>query len=212
MQMESSAPAKKWRGQTLHDRADERREQLLDTAYDLVAAEGVGALTMRAVTRAANLSPRYFYESFPDRDALLFAVFDRTVEQLQQRVAAAMADSEGMEAKCRAAFSAAAHAFDEDPRAARLLLREALADNMLREHALAALPHFVFATATHFLPEPADQHGVDALRLQLDMSALSGAVVTLFLDWTEDRLAIPREELVDYCTELVVGILIRHAG
>ncbi|WP_049793645.1 TetR/AcrR family transcriptional regulator [Hoyosella subflava] len=210
MATESSAPAKKWRGRTLHVRADERRQQLLDAAYELVANEGVAALTMRAVTRAANLSPRYFYESFPDRDALLFAVFDRTVEQLQQRVAGAMADEEGMEAKCYAAFDAAAREFESDPRAARLLLREALGDNTLREHALHGLPHFILAAAAQVLSEFGDQNSVDEMRLQLDTSALSGSVVTLFLDWTEGRLTLPRGRLVSYCTELVVGILTRH--
>ncbi|MBB3037361.1 TetR/AcrR family transcriptional regulator [Hoyosella altamirensis] len=212
MTTESPAPAKKWRGQTLHDRADERREQLLDAALELVANEGVAALTMRAVTRAASLSPRYFYESFPDRDALLFAVFDRTVEQLQQRVAGAMADEEGMEPKCYAAFDCAARFFDHDPRAARLLLRESLADNTLREHALDALPHFILSTAVEFLSDAAVATDVDQTRIQLDTSALSGSVVTLFLDWTEGRLDLPRERLVSYCTELVVGMLNRHAA
>lgn len=44
----------------------------------LLGDGGAVAVTMRAVVRAAQLSPRYFYESFASREELLFAVHDRS--------------------------------------------------------------------------------------------------------------------------------------
>ncbi|WP_328821036.1 hypothetical protein [Nocardia sp. CY41] len=45
---------KLWRGQTPQDRSGDRREQLLDVAFDLLGTGGSAAVTMRAVTRQVN--------------------------------------------------------------------------------------------------------------------------------------------------------------
>ena len=68
---------KLWRGQTLQDRSSDRREQILVVGEQLLGSGGVAAVTMRAVTRQANLSPRYFYETFDSREDLVIAVYDR---------------------------------------------------------------------------------------------------------------------------------------
>ena len=58
------------------------RVRLLDAAFELLGTEGWSATTVRAVCQAAQLNPRYFYESFDDLDGLVVAVYDRTVEEL----------------------------------------------------------------------------------------------------------------------------------
>ncbi|MEB3031850.1 TetR/AcrR family transcriptional regulator [[Mycobacterium] nativiensis] len=195
-------------GRTLSDRVDDRRRQLLDAGFRILADEGGSALTMRAVTRAAQLSPRYFYESFASREELLFAVFDQTVQRVQAVVAEAVrAADDHPAARIRAAFDSATRLFEDDPRIVRVVLRNAFAENALRDHAYAALPGFVLATAVDLAGEiPAD-----VVALQLDVSALSGSVVTLFLDWTEGRLDVTHTAFVDYCTNLAAGIISRQA-
>ena len=73
---------KLWRGQTLDDRSSTRREEILAAAYSLLGDAGAQAVTMRAVIRETNLSPRYFYESFASRDELVTAVYDRVEAQM----------------------------------------------------------------------------------------------------------------------------------
>ena len=72
-------------------RSAERRERLLDAGAQLLGAEGLDATTVRAVCKAAHLTPRYFYESFADRDALLLAVYDRAAAEAATRILAAVA-------------------------------------------------------------------------------------------------------------------------
>jgi len=43
--------------------------------------------------------------------------------------------------------------------------------------------------------------------LALKLSALSGALVALFLDWTEGKLGSDRARFVDYCTGFVLTLL-----
>nr|WP_197497753.1 TetR/AcrR family transcriptional regulator [Mycobacterium sp. 1274756.6] len=195
-------------GRTLSDRVEDRRRQLIVAGYRILADEGGSALTMRAVTREAQLSPRYFYESFSSRDELLVAIFDDAVQRVRAVVVEAVrAADHHPAARIRAAFDSAAALFEDDPRIVRVALRNAFAENALRDHAYSVLPNFVLTTAFGL----AGGVSVNTVALRLDVSALSGSVVTLFLDWTEGRLNATRAELVDYLTDMVDGMVCRQA-
>jgi len=58
----------------------DRRRQLIDCAYDLLAEQGLDALTIRAVLDRTGLARRAFYESFGGKDDLVLAVFEETLE------------------------------------------------------------------------------------------------------------------------------------
>ena len=57
-------PRPGWAGIPAEDRRADRRVRLLDAAFELLGTEGWSATTVRAVCQAAQLNPRYFYESF----------------------------------------------------------------------------------------------------------------------------------------------------
>lgn len=61
-------------GRTAQQRREERRRTLLDVGRELWCEQGWAAVTMRGVCARAELSDRYFYESFADREALLVAI------------------------------------------------------------------------------------------------------------------------------------------
>ncbi|MFD4406347.1 TetR/AcrR family transcriptional regulator [Nocardia sp. NPDC058499] len=199
-----SAP-KLWRGRTLDDRSAERREQLVDVGFDLLGTDGPAAVTMRAVTRLANLSPRYFYESFTDRTALLTAVYDRLETELLARLGAT-AEATDAHTTVRSALEICAAYFEEDPRRARVLLREPLTDDTLRRHSADRLPAFLRT----MLPALGDE--VSALlpdseeALIISATALSGALVALYVDWIDGRLPVPRDRLVDAATDIVLAL------
>ncbi|MEU1982546.1 TetR/AcrR family transcriptional regulator [Nocardia sp. NPDC019395] len=199
-----SAP-KLWRGRTLDDRSAERREQLVDVGFDLLGTDGAVAVTMRAVTRLANLSPRYFYESFGDRHALIIAVYDRLETELLTRLSAAAPDPDP-NITIRSALEICAAYFEEDPRRARVLLREPLTDDALRRHSAGRLPIFLRTV----VPALGDQ--IAALlpdseeTLAITGTALSGALVALYLDWIDGQLRVPRNRLVDAGTEIVLSL------
>jgi len=47
-----------------------------------LGTSGTGDVSVRGVCAEAGLGPRYFYEQFPDRDALLLAVADQVRDEL----------------------------------------------------------------------------------------------------------------------------------
>lgn len=80
-------------GRTTDERRAERRERLLDAGLELFGTQGYANTSIEALCAATRLNPRYFYESFKTREALLRAVYDRHMEQLARTVTAALEDA-----------------------------------------------------------------------------------------------------------------------
>jgi AcrR family transcriptional regulator len=195
-----SAQTRSWKGQTFEERAAQRRDQLVDAAVELIGTAGVSAVTLRAVCGEAGLSLRFFYESFGDFDQLIVAAYDTTLARLRAAIESAPAGSVDARAQLHAAFDAAAELVETDPRVGRILFREPFAHDVLRGHAVATIPLFflgVLSSAFHGLELPTD----------LQVSAASGALINLFLNWTEGMLGTDRARFVDHCTDVALRLL-----
>lgn len=58
---------------------DERRKQIVDAAYSLLAEAGLEGLTIRSVLTKTGLARRAFYDCFVTKDDLVLAVFQHTL-------------------------------------------------------------------------------------------------------------------------------------
>lgn len=65
------------------------RDELIKACVALIEAEGIGAVSLRRVARAAGVSPGAPYHHFPDRSALLAAIAAQGYELLEPRLRAA---------------------------------------------------------------------------------------------------------------------------
>jgi AcrR family transcriptional regulator len=65
---------------------DATRQAIVETACEVVAAQGVEALTFRRVATAAEVSHGRVQHYFPDRAALVRAAFDAVQERTRRRV------------------------------------------------------------------------------------------------------------------------------
>lgn len=197
---------KRWRGQTLRDRSADRRVQLLDVGENLLGSGGAAAVTMRAVCREAQLSPRYFYESFDTREDLLVAVYNQVEERLLAHIVNRRAGS------VREVLESCADFFEQDPRRARILLREPLADDTLHKHSVNRTPAFVRA----LIPALGDNLNElllgDPARIQILSTALGGALVALYLDWADGRLNVSREAISTAAVDVVTALTGFPAG
>jgi AcrR family transcriptional regulator len=63
-----------------------RREQLLRIARQLVAKEGIGALTMMALSERARVAKPVVYSHFPNRSAVAIALLDEHFDSLSRFV------------------------------------------------------------------------------------------------------------------------------
>lgn len=73
-------------------RSIERVEQILDAASRQVAAAGVEAVTTRSIAEAAGVPISSLYQYFKDRDAVLLAMVERDTSEMDEEVAARLAE------------------------------------------------------------------------------------------------------------------------
>lgn len=189
-----------WAGTTLADRRAQRHDQLLDAGLELLGTQGGAAVSVRSVCRQARLTDRYFYENFPDREALVLAVFDRVAAEAGAALVQAVADAPAeLPARARAAVEAFLGVLTEDPRKGRVLLLEPLTDATLGMRGIALSPVFAELVRAE-LGVQGSPRGA-----QLTATALIGALANLFIRWLDGTLDIDRAELTDYCVRLLVS-------
>lgn len=188
-----------WAGTTLADRRAERVRRLLEAGLDLLGTEGSAAVTVRSVCRAAQLTDRYFYENFVDREALLLAVYDEVAAEAEQTLAraAAEAGADDPAKLARAAVEAFLDLLTTDPRKGRVLLLEPLTDPTLGARSAAVSPAFAELIR-------AQLGAGDDVAAQLTATALVGAMANLFIRWLDGSLPVARAVLTDYCVRLLV--------
>jgi AcrR family transcriptional regulator len=71
----------------------ERRDQLLKIARELVAKEGIGALTMMALSERAKVAKPVVYSHFPNREAVAVALLDEHFARHKRLVLQSIADA-----------------------------------------------------------------------------------------------------------------------
>ncbi len=86
----STRSGRSYGGKTREQRLAERHEKLLDAGLELFGTVGYAATTIPMLCAAAGLNPRYFYEAFGTREALLLAVYDRDVARVLASVVTAL--------------------------------------------------------------------------------------------------------------------------
>lgn len=192
-------------GVSAEDRRAERRARLLEAALHVVGTDGWQAAGVRAVCLRAGLTPRYFYESFANREALLVAVFDAVSEEAAARVLDAVVSApEDAAAKSRAAVEAFVDMLEEDPRKATVMFVDAVGVEQLvrrRHEVLRMFARLIREQGQAFYGQPP---GPDRL---LDTTAflLAGGLAELLLAWLDGELASTRAELVEDCAALLAA-------
>jgi AcrR family transcriptional regulator len=184
------------------ERRERRREQLLDAALELLGTEGWQACTVRALCTHAGLTPRYFYESFTDRDALVLALFDEIAQQGAGVAVAALHNAgEDARANARAAIGAFVEFVTDDPRRARVLFVEAMSSEALAKRRFETLRMFAQLVAEQARAFYGMADVTDPL-VQTTALMLVGGLAETLLAWLDGTLEVTREQLIDDCTDL----------
>lgn len=182
-----------------------RRDQILDRAAELVLTDGLAAISMEGVARAAGVSKGLVYNYFPDRQALFAALLQREQRDLNDRgMRGALAASDfadlirrttGLYLRQTEARGALIAALLADPGVARLMEAQ---DRVDREQAFR---FFVRATRRAYgLPLPTAIAAVDLLWAVTDRA---GQLVGQGL--------MGAEEATEMCVSLFVGGLAQLA-
>lgn len=194
-----------YRGVSAEQRHAERRRLLMDAALQLLGTEGWSATTVRGVCQGARLTPRFFYESFEDIDALAVAVYDELMESaITHAFEAFAAAGETPRDKADAVIGTFVRELTDDPRKARVVFVEAVGCEPLMERRRATMASFVklgAAQARAFYRAS----GNDDPFVEMTAAVLSGGLGELLIIWLDGSLKMTREQLIeDFVTLFVV--------
>ncbi|GAB3683924.1 hypothetical protein GCM10027589_53350 [Actinocorallia lasiicapitis] len=202
--VEDRETGRRYGGLAARDRRAQRRASLLAAALEICGTRGRRELTVRNVCQAAELTSRYFYESFAGRDALLAALYaERTERIVQATYAAVAAAPDRLEDQARAGMHAFVRASCDDPRVTRVVFVESagvrLAFDAERNQVINR-----FARANAELV--ARRLGVEiGVRLDLGTQALAHACVGLLVNHALGLLDTPPDAIADLLTDLFLA-------
>lgn len=197
-----------YRGASPHQRVEQRRAQLVDAGVDIFGTIGYRAATIDHICARAGLSKRYFYESFPDSEALLLACYERCTNEFIDAMVTAVTEAPAtIEAQLRAVLVGFFSAIDADQRGARIFLLEVLGVSTAVDEAYAAQ----FNTAASSIKALAgDAFSTSRLpKPQLDVIAqgIFGSIMTVATQWLLDHRRRPRAQLIDATYVLILAVL-----
>ena len=193
-------------GVSAADRRAERRRKLLTAGRQIWGESGIADVTVRGVCSAAGLTPRYFYEQFPTRDALLFAVSDDVRDEtLQVLVAAGIGEPGSLTDKVRSAIKAFLDIIAADPHVHRIATSDLTSVPGLTEHRVHVLDIITELVIQH-APDILGTDTPNPTELRRTALFMVGGANQIIESW----LANPKEdtaELAGVCADLCVAVV-----
>ncbi|WP_420039826.1 TetR/AcrR family transcriptional regulator [Gordonia sp. MP11Mi] len=189
-------------GVSAGDRRDDRRRRLIAAGRRIWGDSGIGDVTVRGTAREAGLGYRYFYEHFPNRDALIIAVADEVRHELVTILIESSVEVDGgIEQQLRVALRAFLSAIADDPQMFRIMTSDDAGveglDRRRRETLDLVAEAVVANLAEHSNTAEAD--------LRRAARFAVGGVYRLVETWLAER-DVEVDELADVCTQLAMSV------
>lgn len=172
------------RGLDAEQRREQRRDQLLDAALELFAANGYQNTAIEQICAAAYVSTKSFYELFGGREDCYLALMRRSSERIFGRVGDAFTDTAHLPENLAAEHLLAtlAHAVVDDPRVATVLFGEGAAVSQATEHQRRTNRRW----AAVFITEMWKRYGHSADGKQGIAVGVIGGLFDIIADWLVD--------------------------
>ncbi|MDF3320123.1 TetR family transcriptional regulator [Rhodococcus sp. C3V] len=192
-----------YKGVAAETRRRQRRQQLLDACLDVVAESGVATITVETICNRANLSKRYFYESFRDRDTILVAALDEIFRPLGDKLAKQFEPHKSADDRVALTASTLVEILTADPRAAYLYI-SAAGNPALESRRRQIVDDFTPLLMREILNADPNNHKAIATTIVMV------AGTTELLDrWLRGSLPFTRKEFID--TLQTIGLKLAHS-
>lgn len=186
--------------------AEEVRSAIVDAALEVVRTDGVDALTVRRLVKAANSSIGNYYHHFGDKESLFVALVDRLADRVAAEADSASAEATDVRTRLLTMVSVGLSAALREPALPRVLF----ASNYGERVRGRVRRRFIDRTVDFFTRHPV---GV-AARVDTRLVAVlwQGAILMLIERMATGELEVPIEEAARVCAEWnvrAVGLLER---
>ncbi|MFE9836500.1 TetR/AcrR family transcriptional regulator [Streptomyces sp. NPDC005551] len=203
-------PTGRYGGRSAEERQAERRRRFLDAALQVFGDRpGFRSATVAALSEAAGLSTRQFYEEFRTLEDVLAALHLQVNDWAEQAALTALAEAGELPLAERAAAVFRAYAADvtADPRRIRITFVEIIGVSpALEEQRLARRARWVDLICAE--ADAAAARGEAAARdYRIAATAFIGSVNGLLHDWSAGRVDATLDQVVEELVRQLLGIL-----
>ncbi len=190
-------PGRLYGGVTKEERERQRRERLVQAGLTVFGEQGYHAATVREVCKTAELTSRYFYESFDSMEALFEAVYLSVSRELMAKTLAVLgATPLDPQKLAEAALRTFLEFVREDPARARVMLIDALTVgpgiNRISNESNRDFATLIGNFIEMLLP--------DTTKLGLSPAMLGnglvGSNIRIATMWVEDKCSAPLEDIL----------------
>jgi AcrR family transcriptional regulator len=200
-------------------RQAQRRGLVLDAALEQFGTRGYTRTSIELLCQTAGVGTNSFYDLFPNKEAVLVALYDQISETLRDAVAEAYAAHEGDPDLIRALVSRFVHESVDDPRVARVaFIESAGVSTEMENHRRRTRDAFVDGLQAigrqlrdARLAGPVDEGGRSGPSSRRNAVAIVGAIIETTLDWLLDPDPDPIENLIDdithHCERMMNAII-----
>lgn len=201
---------RRYSGQESSERVKERRSRLIEAAIEVFGTTGYASAKVKDICRGAGLSERYFYESFVNREDLLYAVYVDLTERIFEVTRRSLEEAgDDVVAGARNGLATFVRFLLDDTRYARIALIEVVGVSEKLEHQrFAALDAFAEIVRHQVLSQPVPQredlepHASEhADRVRIAAVALVGAVNHVMVDSLIAGHQVSADLIIDVCFE-----------
>jgi len=196
-------------GLSLEDRKNQRREQFLQAGLNVFGTTGFRSATVRSLCKEAQLTDRYFYESFGNLESLLIAVYEQCMSDLGTAIVTAIT-TEYQKSDVEAAIIVGLDAYFltlENPKIARICMVElegiSPEINEFYSRYINGFSQMLIALTQRAFPE------LNIDRQQQDIIGISfiGAMRQSATSWLMSGYATDRATIVSATSKIFLGII-----
>lgn len=203
-------PTGRYAGRSAQERQAERRRRFLDAGLQMFGGSpGYRATTVSALSEAAGLSTRQFYEEFRGLEDVLAALHLQVNDWAEEAALAALAEVEGQPVveRATAAFRAYTANVTGDPRRIRITFVEIIGVSpRLEEQRLARRSRWVELICAE-AAAAVERGEAERRDYRVAAAAFIGSVNGLLHDWRAGWVDATLDQVVDELVRLLLGIL-----
>lgn len=205
----STVRRRSFKGMTLEQRRQMRRQQLMEAGLALYGTQGFMAVTVRAICQHARLTERYFYESFENPVDLFTAIYNDLIAKLLHEidVASAQQNLTGL-MRIEVAARTLLETIQADERMARILFMEAAV--MVPSQHATALRSAVDAfnqLITLIIVQVEPRLAQAPTQLALLSTGLNGLTTQIIMRWVFEQFKMPLELVLETCMLVYRGVV-----
>lgn len=203
----SASSSKIYRGQSAEERVAERRKRLIEAGIELYGAHGFRATSVKTVCLTAGLTERYFYESFPNGEALLCEVCTVIMNGMRQRAAEAMKHvGSTVSERARVAAHTYFSALLENPAAGRVILFEMEGISVATDAYYARELGISTQLFVEWFLFGAKENASGILKAHVLAQGMVGALYQIAKEWMRSDFNLPAEIMAHHVQCIVASI------